>query len=147
MGTRSRGKLDFVAAAARAANGSVTVEQAFERLSDFASWASWMPRSFRPVSGPSGRPLAVGDRLKVRIARGPLPTSIVVSEIDPGRAIAWKGGVPGVLTAVHRFVFDAAANEVRSIETWSGALAPVARFVVKPAAERIGRDQLAGLLS
>jgi len=34
---------------------------------------------------------------------------------------------------------------VTSLETWSGALAPLIRFFVKPVAERIGGHQLEAL--
>lgn len=106
-----------------------------------------MPASFRPVRGPE-RALAVGDRFEVRLRGKPGGTRIEVVELVPGRVLAWAGGIPGVLHAVHRFHFDAedGGTRIRSIETWTGALAygPIGARV-KRAAERIGREQLEGL--
>ena len=77
---------------------SVTPEVAFDRLADFASWADWMPRSFRPVGSPTGA-LAVGRKIRVRIGGLPGATTIEVSETRRPAEIAWQGGVRGVLFA------------------------------------------------
>jgi hypothetical protein len=145
------GTFHFVAAAERVCDAGVDADEAFGRLRDFPGWAAWMPESFRPVSGPN-RALVVGDQVVVRIAGARFPTKLDVVEVTAdavrgARAIAWTGGVRGVLSAVHRFVFDGDARCVRSVETWTGALAPVARPIVRPIAERIGREQLTGLLT
>jgi hypothetical protein len=74
--------------------------------------------------------------------------SIRVVVVDRARELTWGGGVPGVLTGSHRFLFEPRGEssvEVRSIETWSGMMSPVLRRHLLPLAERIGREQLAGL--
>lgn len=137
--------MPFVAAATRSM--ACAPEVAFDQLADYGSWGSWMPRSFRPVGARQG-PLRVGDRLRVRIAGAPFPTVLEVTQVDRPREIAWRGGARGILGAEHRFVFEKdgeGATRVRSVEVWYGALAPLARFVVKRIAERIGEEQLAGL--
>ncbi|HVY45352.1 MAG TPA: SRPBCC family protein [Minicystis sp.] len=140
----SRGQ-GFVAEARRSV--AAPPEIAFDRLADHASWRAWMPRSFRPVGPPLGR-LRVGDRPRVRIAGALVPTPIEVFVVERAREIGWRGGIRPLLYAEHRFLFDAAdggGTVVRSVETWSGALAPVARRLVQPVAERIGREQLDAL--
>jgi hypothetical protein len=126
---------------------SVPPDVAFDALADHASWPDWMPRSFRPV-GPSQGTLRSGRRLLVYIAGAPVATPIVVSWVERAREIAWGGGVRGVLAAEHRFLFEpdgSGGTWIRSVEIWSGALAWVARPVVKPLAERVGAEQLAGI--
>jgi hypothetical protein len=125
--------------------------QCFARFIDFPAWRRFMPASFRALRGPS-RALAVGDRLKLRIdAGGPFPllTTVTVVRFESNRAIAWRGGIPGVLEGEHAFLFDDAdggATLARSEETWSGALTALSLVerAIKRAAERIGEEQLAG---
>lgn len=134
----------FVAEAVRAYER--TPEEVFDRLADARSWSEWMPHSFRPTRTPAA-PLHAGDRLRVRIFGGP-PTRLEVVVSDRAREITWTGGVRGVLFAEHRFLFerrDDGGTIVRSIETWSGALASLTRPVVRSLAERIGHAQLEGL--
>jgi hypothetical protein len=125
---------------------SVTPEVAFDRLADYASWADWMPPSFRPIGSPSGA-LSVGKKIRMRIQGLPGATTIEVGEVRRPTEIAWRGGVPGVLFADHRFLFEADGDgtKVTSLETWSGALALFARPFVQPMAERIGGQQLEAL--
>jgi hypothetical protein len=137
--------MSFVAEASR--TFEVAPEVAFDRLADHPSWKEWMPASFVPLSRARGA-LRVGDRLRMRIARAPLPAIIEVTVVDRAKEITWKGGVPGVLHAEHRFLFEADGDgrtRVRSVETWHGALARILRRFVKPVAERIGAEQLEGL--
>jgi hypothetical protein len=137
--------MSFIAKGSRRV--SVTPEVAFDRLADFASWAEWMPRSFRPAESPSGA-LSVGRKIRVRIGGLPGRTTIEVSEARRPVEIAWRGGVRGVLFADHRFLFDPdgqGGTNVTSLETWSGALAPFIRLLVQPMAERIGGHQLEAL--
>jgi hypothetical protein len=100
------------------------------------------------VFGPSG-PLVVGDEIGVRIGGVPGVSKLRISELESGRVLAWSGGVPGVLAAVHAFRFEAreGGSMARSEERWSGALGrlgPLAKRV-RTQAERVGADQLAGL--
>jgi hypothetical protein len=136
--------MPFVAEASRVL--PVAPEIAFDKLADFSSWSEWMPRSFRPASKQS-RALRKGDRLRVRISGAPVAASIEVTVAERAREITWCGGPRALLRAEHRFLFEPHEDgtRVRSVETWRGALAPLLRFVVKPSAERIGREQLEGL--
>ena len=124
-------------------------QRVFDRLIDVATWPEWMPRSFSLVvrSG-TPSPLRLGDRIKVKVARGPLPTTIRVSKLVRPTELVWCGGVRGLLWAEHRFVLEPVGDRrtrVRSIETWHGALAGLLRGLVRPLAIRIGGEQLAGL--
>jgi hypothetical protein len=139
--------MSFVAEAERTIEAPTP--RVFDRLVDVASWPKWMPRSFAPVlrtGTPS--PLKLGDRIKVRIAGGPLPSTIRVSRLERPTEVAWRGGVRGLLWAEHRFVLEPVGDRrtrVRSIETWHGALARLLRGVVLPIAVKVGNEQLAGL--
>ena len=136
--------MSFVAEAERAY--APPPDAVWDRLADASSWRAWMPRSFRPTSTPDA-PLGRGDRVRVRILHGP-PATLTVTVADRGRALTWTGGTRGVLFAEHRFVFERRADGgtfVRSIETWSGGLAPLVRRLVQPLAVRIVRAQLEGL--
>lgn len=124
----------------------VSPEAAFDALADYPSWKRWMPRSFVPVSTHDG-PLRKGDRIRVKVGGAPVASTLEVTAASRAAEIIWCGGARGLLYAEHRFSFEArdGGTRVRSVETWRGALAPLLRFVVKPAAERVGRQQLAGL--
>lgn len=122
----------------------------FDRLVDLAAWPSWMPASFVPVFRGVPSPLALGTRFRVKLAGVPVASTLRVRLHERPRQLAWSGGVRGLLRAEHRFVLEAEGPQrtrVRSIETWSGALARVgiAKRFVKSLAERIGEAQLAGL--
>jgi hypothetical protein len=137
----------FVARAERVI--AVSPERAFDRLADLSSWSSWMPKSFRPAGSTAGRTrLEQGDTFKVRIARMPMPSKLKVSASDRPRELSWRGGLRGVLAAEHRFLFDAEGDgktRVRSVETWTGALAGVLRRFVDPVATKVGGQQLEAL--
>ena len=119
----------------------------FDRLVDHASWRGWMPRSFTPVGTLLGH-LRVGDKPKLRIGGAPVATPIHVSIVDRPSEITWCGGVRGVLWAEHRFLFEPdgrGGTNVRSVETWEGALASATRRIVQPMAERIAGEVLEAL--
>lgn len=124
-------------------------QRVFDRMADFGSWPAWMPRSFVPVlrdGAPS--PLRLGDKFRVRVGGAPIATMLRVSRLDRPREIAWKGGVPGLFWAEHRFVFEPEGDRrtrVRSIETWHGLVARLAKKLVTATALRIGSEQLDGL--
>jgi hypothetical protein len=137
------------------AEAELTIEappqRVFDRLADFAGWPSWMPRSFVPVlvdGSPS--PLKLGDTFKVRVAGAPMAAKLRISVLDRPREIAWRGGVRGVFWAEHRFVLEEIGDDhrrtrVRSIETWHGIGAHLAKKTVMRTALRVGGEQLAGL--
>jgi hypothetical protein len=139
--------MSFVAEAERTIEAPP--QRVFDRLIEVASWPSWMPRSFVPVlrtGTPS--PLKLGDRIKVKVAGGPLPTTIRVSKLVRPSELVWRGGIRGLLWAEHRFVLEPVGDRrtrVRSIETWHGALARLLRGIVLPLAVRVGNEQLAAL--
>ncbi|MBS2030823.1 MAG: SRPBCC family protein [Deltaproteobacteria bacterium] len=120
----------------------------FARLADFPSWTRWMPASFRPVDGPN-RPLALGDALRVHIRGVPGKTRLHIATFEPGRTLAWRGGVGGVLQALHAFRFEPEGQGTRIIssELWSGVLArgPIAKQVRRDA-ERVGHEQVDALI-
>lgn len=139
--------MSFVAEAERTIEAPL--QRVFDRLIDVAAWPTWMPRSFAPVlRSDTPSPLRLGDRVKVKIAGGPLPSTLRISKLVRPTEVAWRGGVRGLLWAEHRFVLEAVTDRrtrVRSIETWRGALAGVLRRIVLPVAERVAGQQLAGL--
>jgi uncharacterized protein YndB with AHSA1/START domain len=136
--------MSFVAEAER--TFAAPPETVFDSLANHDRWASFMPKSFRPVGEGAGT-LAIGKRLRVKVGGAPIAVTIEISAFDRPREIGWKGGALG-LYADHRFYFEddgKGGTRVRSVETWSGPMAPLARPLVKPRAEMVGRDQLAGL--
>jgi hypothetical protein len=136
--------MSFVAEASIAI--AVEPEIAFDRLADHSSWREWMPKSFRPVGAPLGV-LSKGAKPRVRIAPMPRALPIEVTTVERAREITWRGG-NALLSGEHRFLFEKRHDGmtiVRSIETWRGVLAPLLRPIVKPAAERVGRQQLQAL--
>ena len=139
--------MSFVAEAERTIDAPA--QRVFDKLADLGSWPSWMPRSFVPLVRPgTPSPLRLGDRFQVRVAGAPVASTLRVSILDRPRELAWRGGVPGLLRAEHRFVVEADGEHrtrVRSIETWHGGLSRVLRRLVEPAAVRIGGEQLAAL--
>ncbi len=125
----------------------VPPEMAFDVLLDHPGWKDWMPPSFAVASPPDG-PLRVGARFRVRILGAPAASTLRLLVADRPREIAWSGGMRRVLHGEHRFLFESdggGGTKVHSHEKWSGALAPLVRRLVKPMAERVGREQLAGL--
>jgi len=136
-----RRPVSFVAEAVRTSDRSP--EEVFDRLADARGWSEWMSGAFRPLWTPDA-PLRPGDRPRVRIGLLP-PTTLEITVADRPRELTWTGGVRGVLFAEHRFLFEPlpeGGTRVRSLETWSGALATLVRPIVKPVAERMGGAQL-----
>jgi hypothetical protein len=74
------------------------------------------------------------------------PTLLTVDVLEAPREVVWSGGIPGVLSARHSFLFDAAGGgtRVRSIEPWSGIVtAPKGvASALHRVAETGGRTQL-----
>ena len=105
---------------------SATPEAAFDRLADYPTWKSWMPKSFYPVSELPG-PFKLGSKPKTLAARMPMPQMLEVVVFERGKELAWRGG-NGFLHAWHRFLFEAVGENqprVRSVETWAGFLSPI----------------------
>jgi uncharacterized protein YndB with AHSA1/START domain len=135
------------------AETSITIDappsHVFDQLANVAAWHTWMPPSFDLARGPGEElPQRVGERFRVHIASMPYAVVLRLSRLDRPREIAWTGGIRGLLWAEHRFTLTPEGERrtrVRSIETWRGALAYPSRRFVKPLAQRIGTEQLAGL--
>lgn len=124
-------------------------EVVFEKLADHRTWMDWMPPSFTPAVR-AEVPHYVGKRFGVKIAGLPVASTIQITSLERPRLIAWTGGMRGLLRGHHEFHIASdgkGGTVVRSVETWSGVLAPVLRPMLKPAAERIGSEQLAGLVA
>lgn len=119
-------------------------EAVFDRLVDFASWHDWMPPTFRPLARETAT-LHAGARIKTKIARLPGPQVLEVTVCDRPREVTWRGGVPGLVRAEHRFLLEPLENggtRIRSVETWRGPLALAMKPIIKRVAERIGRQQI-----
>lgn len=135
--------MPFVAESSRSI--AAPPEAVFDKLADVHSWRAWMPRSFRPLGRARG-PLRVGGSARVRIA-GAAPAKLVITTLARPREITWCGGIPGLVRAEHRFLFepDGTGTLARSVETWSGPLAALTRPALRLLAERIGAQQLEAL--
>lgn len=136
MGFVAEGSLDSAESA----------EALFDRLIDHGNWIHVMPCGFSPMGSSRGQ-LKVGDRVQVRIAGR--PSLIAIATVRRPLEISWTGGTRGVLYAEHRFLFEQRSDggtRVRSVETWEGVLTPFVKPIVKRLAERIGKQQLEGLV-
>jgi hypothetical protein len=122
------------------------IEAVFSRFVDYRRWEEWMPSTFRPMRGPS-RPLRTGDRLLIRVTG--LPSVIKVFHVESPREVSWGGGIPGLMSARHSFVFEAVDDKttrVRSTEPWTGLVTNIESVAnrIKRSAEKVGRSQLEG---
>jgi hypothetical protein len=122
------------------------IDAVFTRFIDYSRWSEWMPPTFRPMRGPS-RPLLPGDRLLIRITG--LPSLVKVFDVNSPREVSWGGGIPGVLSARHSFLFEAVGDKttrVRSTEPWKGLVTSIPSVAarIKRTAEKVGRSQLEG---
>lgn len=72
-------------------------------LADLPSWSRWNPG----VAGVQGE-LALGSELRLTLSLGgrAVPLPVRVSELVPGGALAWRGGVRRVGWAEHRFAVE-----------------------------------------
>ena len=128
-----------------------TPTEAFAKFVDFPSWKQFMPRAFRPLSGPD-RALRTGDRLRALLDTGKLriPVPVKVFRVEAPREVVWGGG-NALLRAEHRFVFEDAGDgttRIHSDEDWTGVLTripPIARRL-KRQAEIVGAAQLDGFM-
>jgi hypothetical protein len=112
---------------------------AFARFIDFSYWDLWMPKLFRPISGPA-RALREGDRMLVGLGRsGKLTGRLRVKRLRPNKEICWEAGIPGLLVGEHSFFFSAAHSNttLRSEEPFRGllSLGPIGRRIEQIATE------------
>ncbi len=120
---------------------AASASEAFRRFIDFSTWDLWMPKGFRPITGPS-RPLHEGDHVKMALGPGRgLPSTLHVIRVRPDKEICWTGGVKGVLVGEHSFFFapgdDSAHTCLRSEEGFTGLLTrgPLAHLIEREASK------------
>jgi hypothetical protein len=97
-------------------------------LTDFDRWAAWNPI----IPGVRGSP-RTGARLTLSLIspvlplRRPLPVRVRVLAFEPGRALRWKGGVPGIFTAEHGWQLEPAGSGTAVVhqECFRGLLVPL----------------------
>ncbi|HSV65011.1 MAG TPA: SRPBCC family protein [Mycobacteriales bacterium] len=85
-------------------------------LTDFPRWPEWSPGvTAMHIDGP----VAVGTTFRWR--SGPSRITSTITDVDPGRSIAWTGRTLGI-SAVHRWEVVSAGERtvVRTEETWRG---------------------------
>lgn len=99
-------------------------------LEDLPSWPRWNP----VVGGLSGR-LALGETLALTLRLGArrVTLRVEVVTLDPGRRLAWRGGVSGVSWAVHGFEVAPHAQGTRFLhdERFGGLLPTLAWPVLR----------------
>jgi hypothetical protein len=97
-------------------------------LCDFAQWAAWNPiiPGIRGAPGPGAR-LTLSLVSPVLPLRRPLPVLVRVVAFEPGRALRWKGGLPGIFTAEHGWQLESAGAGTAVIheECFRGLLVPL----------------------
>lgn len=108
-------------------------ERVWEVLTDFDSWSKW--NRVLPVFELRG-PLAEGTGIRLELELGPLGRRGVDAQLVTVREneeLAWKGGLPGVVSARHGFRLEAIERGTRLFhtETFNGALAPVLGLVAR----------------
>ena len=78
------------------------VEQAWKVLREVERWPEWAP-TVTSVRRLDAGPLAVGSRVRVEQPRIP-PTVYVVTELEPGRPLAWVATGRGVRTTARHLL-------------------------------------------
>jgi hypothetical protein len=105
----------------------------WEQLVDTEAMGSWNP-FITYLSGV----LAVGERLKVRIAPvggRPMTFTPRVTVVEPGQRLEWLGtlGIPGLFDGRHSFTLTPVGHghtRLVQAENFTGALVPLARSVL-----------------
>lgn len=96
----------------------------WEALVDFPGWSGWNP----VIVGVDGR-AGPDEALRLSLAAGPLraPLDVRITTWDPGRELAWEGGVSGVATACHgyRTLPEGDGTRFEHYEHFGGALVTV----------------------
>jgi hypothetical protein len=118
---------------------AIDLDRAFAGFVDFSYWDLWMPKLFRPISGPA-RALREGDRMLVGLGRsGKLTSRLRVKRLRPNKEICWEAGVPGLLVGEHSFFFahEQGVTKLRSEEPFRGllTLGPIGRRIEQIALE------------
>lgn len=98
-------------------------------LAALPQWSDW--NTVAPVA-PAALELGATWRLAL-LARGATRHARVkVVACEPGRALAWRGGVPGLMDVVHGFTLHAADEGCLLVhhESFSGLLTPLVPWVL-----------------
>lgn len=95
-------------------------------LADLPGWTLW--NTVAPVAPAA---LAVGARWSLQLRGGPR-VRVRVVVCDPGRALAWRGGVPGLLDVVHGFelVADGGGCRIVHHEEFRGLFGPLVPWLL-----------------
>lgn len=100
-------------------------------LADLSRWSTW-----NVVSPAMPATLELGARWTLALhARGAARTARVrVVTCEAGRALVWRGGVPGLMDVVHGFELraDGGGCLITHHETFAGLLTPLVPWVVGP---------------
>jgi hypothetical protein len=103
-------------------------------LAELSGWARWntvVPVDLAPLAPGSTLPL------RLRVAGRTLVATTRVVACEPGRALAWRGGVPGLFTAVHGFDLLPSGDGTTIVhhETFRGPFAPLFLALLGPGKE------------
>lgn len=108
----------------------------WEQLIDVKSWASWKPFVKKARIGGGHEHIGLGSNIKMSLLVGSgvasAPLSVTVVEFDAPRALAWEGGVKGLVHAIHGFELKEGQGKtvVVSRETFTGALLSLMTLLV-----------------
>jgi len=106
-------------------------EDVWETLVDLEGWSEWNMLDARAPDG-----IAVGKTLKlgIKLGNARMPARATLSEVSPGIALTWRGGIPGVFHAIHGFDLSSAEEGCKVIhhEIFRGAMVGVALRALGP---------------
>jgi hypothetical protein len=118
---------------------AASAETVWSVLVDFDRWSEWNP-SVPSISGEA----RVGSTLSMTLAMPGRPSAKVradLTEVDPGRRLAWHGSIGGdrVFSGTREFDIDPQPDgtvHVTHVETVTGLLFPVFRTVMGGAIQK-----------
>lgn len=103
---------------------AATTERVWERLLDVTAWPTW-DTSLERVEGR----LVPGGRLTIHVTGTSRPFRLRVTDLDPGRRIVLRGGMPlGLFSGTRRYRLERATEGRTAVameETYAGPLAPL----------------------
>ena len=110
----------------------------WNELLDIHSWPQW--KDFVKGTTFSGQNLALGSKFKMKLAvKGPaVNVSAKITGFDEAKALTWKGGVQGLVTAEHGFTLEpkpsatGSKTNVVSWEQFNGSLIGLVLKIIKP---------------
>src|SRR5690349_21223255 len=98
-------------------------EVCWRALSDLSQWPRWFPMC-KDARAVGGEPWRIGGRVEITFHAGPvpLPVTVEVKELEPGRIVRWVGGRMG-MSGNHSYTFSVNSpglTRVTSHEEFSG---------------------------